>query len=552
MIKGRAIIELTNVNTGEVQTIEEENYITDLIKDCMQNNPYFGSIKNHLIKNNYTATNFLNTLINGIILFDDSLGDDPSKYHFHSGVNMVGRGDESAYTGNDTTMGSYNTSESEDPVKLEAGRVFKRVWDFSTTQANGTIGSICLCSPSTARFGAGMNYPQLNGIKASHEYFLLNNEYYRYIVNRPTILNQNRHDRTYIDWDNMILYCMAECNIFGGKNDNTVKIDSYDISDDKVNIFDGWGLNRKKLILLESNTYTLPNELTDIVSNATQGAYVLDIDSGNLIITIMPTKRRISNTDKICDWKINMKTQDSTAEIFDNPFADVENCDIGYHESTYTPNWLLDTYIGIINKNDYILFTKGIRVNGDYNSYKKDGLGIYCLNKNTKECNPLTYMDGTEIVYSSLGDTVYHPCLFRDLNAQFYIGNSQLLIIPDNANESLFRYMDRYGSKNIDDNIMSGLILIDMSTNSIKFLNYNQNSPSSIFNFDNWNRYTGWSLITMTNNNLIGRIGDGVDQIDPWSVFYPFVLTTINNLETPITKTDEQMMKITYELTLTE
>ena len=39
MIKGRAIIELTNVNTGEVQTIEEENYITDLIKDCMQNNP---------------------------------------------------------------------------------------------------------------------------------------------------------------------------------------------------------------------------------------------------------------------------------------------------------------------------------------------------------------------------------------------------------------------------------------------------------------------------------------------------------------------------------
>ena len=56
----------------------------------------------------------------------------------------------------------------------------------------------------------------------------------------------------------------------------------------------------------------------------------------------------------------------------------------------------------------------------------------------------------------------------------------------------------------------------------------------------------------MTNNNLIGRIGDGVDRIDPWSVFYPFVLTTINNLETPITKTDEQMMKITYELTLTE
>ena len=114
--------------------------------------------------------------------------------------------------------------------------------------------------------------------------------------------------------------------------------------------------------------------------------------------------------------------------------------------------------------------------------------------------------------------------------------------------------MDRYGSTNIDGNTMSGLILIDMSTNSIKFLNYGvrYGGQSSIFDFDNWNGYNGWSLITMTNNNLIGRIGDGVDQIDPWSVFYPFVLTTINNLETPITKTDEQMMKITYELTLTE
>lgn len=551
MIKGRAIIELTNVNTGEVQTIEEENYITDLIKDCMQNNPYFGSIKNYLIRDNYTAINFLNTLINGIILFDESLGDDPSKYHFHSGVNMVGRGDESAYTGNDTTMGSYNTSESEDPVKLEAGRVFKRVWDFSTTQANGTIGSICLCSPSTARFGAGMNYPQLNGIKASsHEYYYMDKDDHCDRDNNISIPNENRQDRTYIDWDNMILYSMSECNIFGGKNDNTVKIDSYDISDDKVNIFAGWGSNRNKLTLLESNTYTLPDELTDIVSNAIQGAFVLDIDSGNLIITIMPTKRRISNTNKICDWKINMKTKESIAEIFDNPFADVENCDIGYHSDSYEPNWLYNTGLGIINKNDYILFTKGIRASNDYYKYLKDGLGIYCLNKNTGECNPLTYMDGTEIVYSSFDDPVWRPCLFSDLNAQFYIGDSQLLIIPNHTDGSFFRYMDRYGSSNIDSNVMSGLILIDMSTNSIKFLNYHRNPHLGIFELGQTND----DLITITNNNLIGKITPKRygDHLDWESIFYPFVLTTINNLETPITKTDEQMMKITYELTLTE
>lgn len=32
----------------------------------------------------------------------------------------------------------------------------------------------------------------------------------------------------------------------------------------------------------------------------------------------------------------------------------------------------------------------------------------------------------------------------------------------------------------------------------------------------------------------------------------PYVLSTINNLENPIEKTDEYIMKITYELTITE
>ena len=33
------------------------------------------------------------------------------------------------------------------------------------------------------------------------------------------------------------------------------------------------------------------------------------------------------------------------------------------------------------------------------------------------------------------------------------------------------------------------------------------------------------------------------------SCLYPFVFFTINNLDTPIEKTDEQAMKITYTLT---
>ena len=33
---------------------------------------------------------------------------------------------------------------------------------------------------------------------------------------------------------------------------------------------------------------------------------------------------------------------------------------------------------------------------------------------------------------------------------------------------------------------------------------------------------------------------------------FPFVFFTINNLDTPIEKTDEQAMKITYTLTKTE
>ena len=45
-------------------------------------------------------------------------------------------------------------------------------------------------------------------------------------------------------------------------------------------------------------------------------------------------------------------------------------------------------------------------------------------------------------------------------------------------------------------------------------------------------------------NNYFFKPGDGRCN------YFPFVISTINTLETPITKGNDQVMKITYTLTL--
>lgn len=134
MLKGRLQIELKNEETGAVETIEQENMITNAVPKVLG-----------LTANTASDVNSISSLIpiakkalGGLLLFDGPIEEDPENYHFPMDVHLTGSSGRGTNTAS-KIMGSLNAAES---MQLDNG--YMSVWDFSTSQANGTIQSLAL------------------------------------------------------------------------------------------------------------------------------------------------------------------------------------------------------------------------------------------------------------------------------------------------------------------------------------------------------------------------------------------------------------------------
>ena len=133
-IKGRLKIELFDAKTKKlVQKVEKENMVTNAVKNMLQA---------------YAATNQMSEImplalvgLGGLMLFDTELTASADNVLFPSNSHLVGYGLQGVNTSN-TMCGSKNALESS--LKIgEDGRSVT-VWDFGTSQANGTIRAVAL------------------------------------------------------------------------------------------------------------------------------------------------------------------------------------------------------------------------------------------------------------------------------------------------------------------------------------------------------------------------------------------------------------------------
>ena len=154
-LKGTMTIELTDVNTSEVETITEENMLTEAVNNIFGLNP-MGIF--------YKATNAYDegvtfresllpicpNVIGGILLFPNVLEEKVDNIYQYSGNMPVAY---AANEVNDTTnlmRGSLNLNESG---ALENG--YKFVWEFTVNQGNGTIAAVALTSAMGGQNGFG-------------------------------------------------------------------------------------------------------------------------------------------------------------------------------------------------------------------------------------------------------------------------------------------------------------------------------------------------------------------------------------------------------------
>lgn len=160
MLKGHVQIDIHNHNSGFTERYEQDNLITDALKYIIPN--YIGG---NLTPNAANGIMPLATrALGGLMLFDGTLTEDAANIHFPSDVHLVAFAQQGTNTDN-PLMGSINASESK---ALDTG--YQNVWDFSTSQANGTIQSIALTNYLVNPFVGFNNSITIHGIMNASGY----------------------------------------------------------------------------------------------------------------------------------------------------------------------------------------------------------------------------------------------------------------------------------------------------------------------------------------------------------------------------------------------
>lgn len=151
-LKGTSVIELTDARTGEKETYRDDNMVTLAVPKVL-------GVHIGFLEKDYSVVNAFSTMlppvpntIGGILCYEEALPEDATKLYAPIGHKLVGCVSNDANNTTSTTRGSMNLVESG---PLEDGRGYRFVFDFSTSQGNGTIAALALTSKFGGISGAG-------------------------------------------------------------------------------------------------------------------------------------------------------------------------------------------------------------------------------------------------------------------------------------------------------------------------------------------------------------------------------------------------------------
>lgn len=505
MLKGHTKIELTNVKTGEKRTYEKDNFVTNFFRDAMQPCGVYGDLQQYFFGNKKTAKNTLLEMTRGIVFFDSALPDDPDQYTLPAGVNMIGRGTDAAYNGQDTTLGSYNASESV--IENDGTNVgYRYVWDFTTQQANGTIKSICLTPTGSAKIGFGKSNVVLDNNEVSLWSKILNANYSNGTCYPRYNATGDQKNITWVDFSkNRLLRATsgftddpkATGNLFV---DKSITLSEYRMPINTRSIFDSYNYSeRANMTADKTYVVSMPGELQALctTTNICRG-YSTRVDHKNGILSIillLEEKCSVPVDGTIYVWEINLNEMTSTVKTYVNNTGYIIGNSDNYRYRNSRCIHELDDYILV-----YIPKSTGTQK-------------LCCIDKNSGACKDITLMDGSAIPFKNDG--------FFDNGIR--TGN---LMICTRSNF-------------IDSTKITEYFIIDCVTGTLKNIEIKSNNGS--IGSGSYGYFYDYEIFSEDRKYMMYQ--------EAISYLYPFVFFTINNLDTPIEKTDEQAMKITYELT---
>lgn len=161
-LKGTTKIELTDVHTGEVEVYENHNMVTNALRDIFT--PLGLSQRPSRYFSDFVP--YYEKLLGGILCFDKEISENADDYFPPADATLIGCASYGVQNNTKNTFrGGFNQTESEINLK---DRYVKYVYDFATSQANGTISSVCL----THKHGGFTSYGSKNTV-SNNDYPLM-------------------------------------------------------------------------------------------------------------------------------------------------------------------------------------------------------------------------------------------------------------------------------------------------------------------------------------------------------------------------------------------
>lgn len=166
-MKGKTIIELTDVKTKKKEVLKDDNLVTDVLEKILTLNP------NGLLTNINKDTFYpiVEKIVGGILLFKDKITEDKNTSFVSTSNECIGYAGQVEGVQENPLQGSFNKQESK-----ATSNGYKFVWDFGTSKVNGKISSVCL---TNAKAGGGYFGTKSNGetnrIKLGEDKYLIKN-----------------------------------------------------------------------------------------------------------------------------------------------------------------------------------------------------------------------------------------------------------------------------------------------------------------------------------------------------------------------------------------
>lgn len=603
-MKGHAKIELTNVKTGEVQVIEEDNIVTDYLPELLRphypfvsnwNDSFdFGTLLHDSASLNPWITPYQD--FGGLLMFKESLESDPAKYHPDESLTMVAHASDDVYIGADMTRGSFNkplSGYSTGYLANEDSPFVRLVWDFGMEQGNGTIGTVCLCNHNDGKIGFGSKHSvSCNWDEQSflfhHSQFTPVSNFGAYVVEKldPELTTKTLHTTPTIhpifyDSANGRMVCIDETMVYGDSL-RFVVIDTNSNSIQPINSRASYGLTSSSVYAsscddyfktyqyYRSEAYYYPLMVTDIYPSATDSfasTYGIPIDFYTMLGGVCPDgtywyfndASYVKTTSKFYissftgRWTWNAGTVKTLTKI------DLRTMET--KEFTVTNTTGVD--LKMLGRPNLASLVSGLLVYKNYLIFRNSDGRLYRINlDNNSDVSRATWLDDETPLSVSV------PANYTDTGKSYVTSNFSYL-------PSIFQYVLGNRMYFATGNSLSytydstvQLRVLDLDTFVAKYV-----SAPARAQYPNGAMYNGQQNINGYSGNLlrpfcvsdcdIVPVRSAIGSSTSWTTtnkfiyhriyfkhfFKPMGLITINTLSEPVTKTADMTMRITYTLT---